>query len=210
MLSNRTIRRGIDERGWRVHSCDFPGVFRDFGGDADSFHAARRAYTNDGSMLKRLALLLAVSIAALATSPPLDAAQGSWLWPIEQQRQVIRSFEEPAHEYAAGHRGIKIAAALGASVRAPTDALVLFSGSVAGRGVVTLETPTGFVITLEPITSVLTSGESVAAGDIIGSVATGGPSPPGQLHVGVRLEGRYIDPLPFFGKIPRAVLYPCC
>ncbi len=152
------------------------------------------------------ALLAALFLGGAATAGEPDF----WQWPVEQRRELARHFEQPEHEYAAGHRGIKIVADVGASVLSPAGATVLFRGMVAGRGVLTIETAAGLVITLEPIDSALNPGDTVAAGAIVGAVSTGGPSPPGQLHIGVRLDGHYIDPLPFFGKIPRAVLLPCC
>lgn len=147
---------------------------------------------------------------ALGLAPPAAPAGEQWQWPVDERRHVMRAFEQPVHDYAAGHRGMKIAAAVGGEVIAPTDARVVFRGAVAGRDVITLETSVGLIITLEPVSSDLTAGESVARGAAVGTLATGGPSPPGQLHVGVRLDGNYLDPLPFFGKVPRAVLYPCC
>lgn len=167
-------------------------------------------------MVKKLALSMLISLSVvLATAPGANSWSATteseyWAWPVEQQRQVVHAFEEPAHEYAAGHRGIKIGGNIGSTVTAPTDAVVLFRGNVAGRGVMTLETPGGLVITLEPILSTLSAGAVVPRGTILGEVGIGGPSPPGQVHIGVRLDGHYLDPLPFFGKIPRAVLYPCC
>ena len=38
----------------------------------------------------------------------------------------------------------------------------------------------------------------------------GGHAVPGTLHFGVRLHGRYINPMLLLGGVPRAVLVPCC
>ena len=37
-----------------------------------------------------------------------------------------------------------------------------------------------------------------------------GPVPAGPLHVGVRIDKRYVNPRGLFGLPPRAVLLPCC
>jgi len=50
----------------------------------------------------------------------------------------------------------------------------------------------------------------VSAGQEIGAVDVGGHTPSGALHIGVRRDGAYINPLLLFGDIPRSILLPCC
>lgn len=133
-----------------------------------------------------------------------------WRWPVDGQRRVVEPFRAPAHEYGPGHRGIDIAAPVGSAARAPADGVVAFRGTVVDRPLLTIEHATGLVVTFEPLASDLTPGDVVAAGESIGTVATGGHTPPGLLHVGVRWHGDYLNPLPLFGELPRAVLLPCC
>lgn len=47
-------------------------------------------------------------------------------------------------------------------------------------------------------------------GDALGTIDLGGHAAAGTLHLGVRLDGAYIDPMLLFGGAPRAVLLPCC
>ena len=93
---------------------------------------------------------------------------------------------------------------------APDAGTVAFAGSVAGRGVVTIDHGGGLVSTLEPVVPLVAAGDVVARGEAIGTLSTGGHAPPGQLHLGARLDGEYINPLRLLGDLPWAVLLPCC
>jgi murein DD-endopeptidase MepM/ murein hydrolase activator NlpD len=136
-----------------------------------------------------------------------------WQWPV-RPAAVIHGFEAPPTQYAAGHRGIDLAAAAGAPVTAPADGTVRFVGTVAGRPVVTLDHGGGVLSSYEPVAatvstfSALTVGATVRAGETIGVVATGGHCEARCLHVGVRIDGAYVSPLLFFDRVPRAILLP--
>ncbi len=139
-----------------------------------------------------------------------DVPAEDWLWPVPGPRRVLVPFRAPTHVYGPGHRGIDIAAAVGAEVRSPAAGTVAFRGVVVDRALLTVDHGGGLVTTFEPLESPLASGDRVSAGDPLGTVAVGGHAPPGTLHVGVRLDGEYINPLLLFGGVPRAVLLPCC
>lgn len=132
-----------------------------------------------------------------------------WTWPVEPFR-LHRPYEAPAHEYGPGHRGIDLVAVGSATVVAPAEGVVAFSGAVAGRGILTIDHGDELVSTLEPVESDLSPGTVVGRGEPVASLSTGGHSDPGALHLGVRLEGEYINPLLLLGGVPRAVLLPCC
>jgi murein DD-endopeptidase MepM/ murein hydrolase activator NlpD len=162
-------------------------------------------------------LLVAIGSAQVATaavapgagsSPPPDGAV--WVWPVEGARAVAEPFVAPAHEFAAGHRGIDLELLHSGVVRAPAGGIVAFSGQVAGRGIVTIDHGGGLVTTLEPVESELAEGTAVSRGEMVGILALGGHTAPGRLHFGVRLDGRYINPILLLGGVPRAVLVPCC
>lgn len=146
------------------------------------------------------------SHAALVEAPP----DGSWLWPVAGRREVAEPFRAPAHDYGPGHRGIDIIAPVGVDVRAPADGVVAFRGTVVDRPLLTIDHGGGIVTTFEPLASDLRPGDVVTAGRPVGTVAVGGHTRPGSLHLGVRVHGVYTNPLPLFGAIPRAVLLPCC
>lgn len=173
------------------------------------------------------AVLLLVALCVLAPAPAAgagsrtgpqaasestaDAAPGyPWTWPVEGARTVTQQFRAPAHEYGPGHRGMDVAAVPAGGVRSPAAGVVAFRGDVAGRPLITIDHGHGYVTTLEPVASTLAPGTAVAAGDEVGTTAAGGHAASGTLHVGVRVDGRYVNPRGLFGGLPRAVLLPCC
>ncbi|MFG6491761.1 murein hydrolase activator EnvC family protein [Microbacterium sp. P03] len=144
-------------------------------------------------------------VGASASAP--DAAR--WVWPIAGAR-IERPYAAPAHAYGPGHRGIDLLGGSGVAVRAPDSGVIAFSGAIAGRGIVTIDHGAGLVTTLEPVASELVAGTAVDGGQEVATLAAGGHTPAGALHLGVRLDGRYINPLVLLGGVPRAVLLPCC
>lgn len=171
-------------------------------------HTRRRSPGMRVVVLAALLSLLSLLPGAASASEP-DGA-GSWRWPVDGTREVAEPFRAPAHDYGPGHRGVDIVAAVGQVVRAPADGVVAFRGVVVDRPLLTLDHGGGIVSTFEPVDSDLAPGTVVAAGDELGTVATGGHTPAGQMHLGVRVDGRYINPMLMFGDVPRAVLLPCC
>ncbi len=176
---------------------------------------ARRANARALAVAVCVATLLCAAGTAQARGDDAPAPGGTvalsrdWEWPVRPFR-LERPFVAPAHEYGPGHRGIDMAPLGDDTVRAPAPGVVAFSGQVAGRGVVTIDHGDGLVSTLEPVASDLAAGAVVAAGTAVGRLATGGHAAAGTLHLGVRLDGAYINPLVLLGGVPRAVLLPCC
>ena len=121
---------------------------------------------------------------------------------------MTRAFLAPASPYAAGHRGIDLAAAAQQPVLAPRDGVVSFAGLVVDRPVLSITQPGDVIVTVEPVDAVVAVGDRVHAGQTIGTVGSGGHCPPGCLHLGVRLHGSYVSPLLYLGELPRAVLLP--
>lgn len=142
--------------------------------------------------------------------PDADTDGAFWTWPIAGPRVVLEPYRAPAHAYGAGHRGVDIAAGSGATVIAPAAGVVAFRGTVVDRPLLTVAHADGLVTTFEPVESTLNPGDAVAEGDALGTVSTGGHTSPGALHLGVRRDGAYINPLLLFGEAPRAILLPCC
>ncbi len=145
-----------------------------------------------------------------ADSPSEALTDGQWLWPVSGPRVVVNPFRAPAQPWSAGHRGIDVALLSGTTIRAPAPGVVAFRGTVADRPLITISHAGGLVTTLEPVLSTLNPGDPVTTGTDVGTLAVGGHSAPGALHVGVRWHGAYINPLLLFGGVPRAVLLPCC
>lgn len=142
-----------------------------------------------------------------ATQQQADSSH-NWRWPVPQPARVTRAFDLP-HRYAAGHRGIDIAAAPASPVTAVADGTVRFVGVVVDRPVLSVQHADGLISTYEPVTSELRRGEPVAAGQQIGTVATHPMHQPGGgLHLGARIGDDYLDPLTLLARPPRAVLLP--
>lgn len=142
--------------------------------------------------------------------PPVLAlllALALWAWPLPPPHPVIRPFEAPPTPYAAGHRGIDVAAAVGSEVRAPAAGVVRFAGVVVDRPLVSLDHGGGVISTLEPVEPSVATGDRVERGDVVG-VLVAGHCAAGCLHLGARVAGGYVNPLLFLGGVPRAVLYP--
>ena len=132
-----------------------------------------------------------------------------WEWPLRGFR-MIQPYIAPAHEYAAGHRGIDLEPLSDPEVRAPAAGTVAFVGTVVDRGILTIDHGDGYVTTFEPVTTDLAPADTVTAGAVVARISAGGHATAGSLHFGVRLDGRYINPLLLLGGVPRAVLLPCC
>jgi len=154
-------------------------------------------------------LVTALLVVLPAAARPPSAAAG-WQWPVDGARHVVTPFQAPAHDYGPGHRGIDLSAPMGVVIHAPADGVVAFRGTVVDRPLITIDHGAGLVTTFEPANSALNPGAVVVAGDEIGVVASGGHSPADQLHLGVRFDGVYINPMLMFGEVPRAILLPCC
>jgi murein DD-endopeptidase MepM/ murein hydrolase activator NlpD len=140
---------------------------------------------------------------------------------------VVRGFELPAGPYGPGHRGLDIAVPVGERARAPTAGRVTFAGPVTGAIWVSLAVAPGVVVTLGPLLDrAVATGRPVRTGDPLGRVAPGhgrvaaghGSAPGGglvpaagaaaTLHLSLRVDGEYVDPLPYLVDRPRPRLAP--
>ncbi|MFB7945166.1 murein hydrolase activator EnvC family protein [Kitasatospora phosalacinea] len=133
-------------------------------------------------------------------------------WPVGDRSGLLRRFDPPPTRWAAGHRGVDLAAEPGSVVRAAAPGVVTFAGEVAGRPVVVV-THTGsgappLRTTYLPVAASATVGTGVAAGDPIGVVAAdSGHCPVACLHWGLLRGDHYLDPLALLGS-GRARLLP--
>ncbi len=142
-----------------------------------------------------------------AGAKPDDSVRAGWVWPIAEPHPIVRPFIAPDTPYSSGHRGIDIAAPVGASVRSPADGVVHFSGFVVDRYLVSIDHDGGLISSFEPVLSTLAEGTIVRRGEQIGALQSGHCGAP-CLHFGVRLHGQYISPLNYLGGISHSVLLP--
>lgn len=142
--------------------------------------------------------MLVCSAVLLSVLPAAPArASGSWTWPVTGA--VIRAFDSPGSPYGSGHRGVDIAAPVGTLVRAPAAGVVSFAGKVGGRLFVTIDHGGGLLSTCSFLSGLLVrKGELVVQGQGIALSGTGhvGDTTP-NVHLGVRLNGQYVDPLDY-------------
>jgi murein DD-endopeptidase MepM/ murein hydrolase activator NlpD len=145
-----------------------------------------------------LSLILSFGTLYGVARAPSEA--GRFGWPVEAPR-VVRRFDPPPRPWLAGHRGVDLAAAPGAVVRAAGAGTVVFAGALAGRGVVSVAHPGGLRTTYEPVGSDLHAGDPVLAGQPIGTLTAGHPGCPSAacLHWGLRRGDQYLDPLALLG-----------
>ena len=104
-----------------------------------------------------------------------SACRRGWLWPLEPLPgdkavpQVMRPFDPPDHPWLSGHRGIDLAVQQGRRIRAPADGVITFTGSVAGKDVVSIRHGK-LTSTYEPAKSSLPEGTRLQAGTVWGKV----------------------------------------
>lgn len=163
------------------------------------------------------------------TTVELTASRLRYRSPTAESRpRVIRPFEKPTQRWSAGHRGVDLAVPVNdRRVYAPAPGKVVFSGTVVNRKVLVIAHPDGRRSTFEPMDEALPVGTTVAAGDVIGTVAVtaSGNSERSYrrcstpcLYWGVRQggargdgsgkEAEYINPMSLLGSKKPSILLP--
>jgi len=135
----------------------------------------------------------AASAAIVARSAPPSI----WTWPLDGVPVVVRTFTPPPRPWLAGHRGVDLAGREGLVVRAAGRGVIVYAGSVAGRGVVSVDHAGGLRTTYEPVFGSVRAGQVVMAGESLGELETGHAGCPvvACLHWGLRRGETYLDPL---------------
>ena len=115
----------------------------------------------------------APSSAHVPSTVELTASRLHYRSPTADSRpRVIRPFEKPAQRWSTGHRGVNLAVPENdRRVYAPAPGKVVFSGTVVNRKVLVIAHPDGRRSTFEPMDEALPVGTTVAAGDVIGTIA---------------------------------------
>jgi murein DD-endopeptidase MepM/ murein hydrolase activator NlpD len=163
-----------------------------------------------------VAVVVAVLVVLLGTTgaasipAELVATQSTsrWSWPTAS-RVVVRPWDAPATDHGPGHRGLDVSSSPGTPVRAPADGTVAFAGPVGGRSVVTIDHGDELVSTLDPVVPSVSAGTDVRRGERVGTVGSGHcPATAPCLHLGARVDGRYVDPSPLLPPPEWPVLLP--
>ena len=176
-----------------------------------------------GWRLFLLAALLAAGVVAPAAAPVAVAGRLSSWAPVEPRSPrvpalgmpvtgpVVRGFDARAGPSGPGHRGIDIAAPVGELVRAPAAGRVVFAGPVAGVNWVTLVVAPGMLVTLGPLLDPGATATRVRSQAPLGRIGPGHAATPAAsatLHLSVRVDGVYVDPLVYLVDRPRPRLVP--
>jgi septal ring factor EnvC (AmiA/AmiB activator) len=108
-------------------------------------------------------------------------------------------------EFGPGVRGVKLAAPAGSLAAAPAPGTVRFAGAIAGLGWVTVEVEPGVLVSVGPLDRIaVRAGAQVGARTVLGRLHADHDR---ALHLGLRVGGAYVDPLPHLARVgpPRLV-----
>jgi murein DD-endopeptidase MepM/ murein hydrolase activator NlpD len=132
------------------------------------------------------------------------AGASGWTWPVVGP--VIQAFDPPDTPYGSGHRGIDIAAEVGTTIVAPAQGTVTFAGPVGGYLFMTIDHGGGLSSTYSWLSARLVrKGDHVVQDQPIATTGWGHPGAPiPHLHLGVKLDGAYVDSLSYLGPVSLA------
>lgn len=131
-----------------------------------------------------------------------------------QAPELVRSYLQPTSDYSSGHRGVDYRVSLGQKIYAPVSGTVWFAGKVVNRPLLTLRSPAGNLIEVEPVCSTLVSNTKVKQKEEIGQVCDGDASyrPHCEamrcLHFSYRTPDGYLSPIWIMGNLRPSVLAP--
>ena len=153
-----------------------------------------------------LMVLLAAVWTVLAGPFATAAPTSGYVWPLDPRPSVVRGYDAPPQPWAPGHRGVDLLGRAGQPVLAAGDGVVLFRGTIAGRGVLTVGHPNGWHTTYEPVTGAPVVGTPVRAGRQIALLTSvqSHCAPRVCLHWGLLVAPDvYRDPLTMFdSRVP--------
>lgn len=161
------------------------------------------------ALLGAFALLVVFALLGAGMAPAAPTAGPGWDWPLSPKPAVVRAFDPPDKPWLSGHRGVDLKAAHdGVPVTSPADGVVSFVGVVVDRPVITIDHGDGLRSSFEPVSSALAKGDSVAKGQVIGTLDPGHCGPAPCLHWGVRRGDDYVNPLAFVIDLRPSILLP--
>jgi murein DD-endopeptidase MepM/ murein hydrolase activator NlpD len=125
----------------------------------------------------------------IAAESDLDRA----LWRQPVDAPIVDFFRPPSNPYGPGNRGLEYRTTPGQAVTAVADGEVVFAGQVGGRMFVVVAHSASLRSTYAFLHRVVVArGDQVSQGQLVATAGTG-------LHLTARVNGRYVDPLPYFG-----------
>jgi murein DD-endopeptidase MepM/ murein hydrolase activator NlpD len=146
--------------------------------------------------------------AAVATGPlpgfaaGQTAASGAMTLPVTGPvTSPFGSRGSPVNGAQEFHEGIDIGAAQGTPIRSAAAGTVSFAGQMSGYGNIVIVQHAGGLSTRYAHQSAMlvTAGQPVAAGEVIGAVGATGEATGPHLHFEVRLNNVAVNPAPYLG-----------
>jgi peptidoglycan DL-endopeptidase CwlO len=162
-----------------------------------SVRVERQEWDAQAAALAAASARLATVAAAPASGGDLHAptpttSVGGFGWPV--QGTIVSPFGE---RWGRLHSGIDIAAPAGTPIGASAAGTVVFSGSMSGYGLLVVIQHAGGIATAYAHNSsnAVTVGQTVAQGQVIGSVGCTGHCYGDHVHFEVRVDGSPVDPI---------------
>lgn len=168
--------------------------------------------------------LAATCLACIAICPPSFMCDSPVLgiacaatWPLGSPRDSLILGYQEAYSFQGEdcvHRGVDLPGGVGSAVKAPCSGTVVFAGEVPANHAdggsqdgptmtaVSIGLEDGCRLTLMPLQELaLSQGDPVEEGCLVGTLAASGDRSSSQshLHMGLKRDGRYCDPLSLFG-----------
>ena len=145
--------------------------------------------------------VIAVAIIGLLGTMVVPARAAQWLIP-PVDGPIAARFDAPASRWGPGHRGIDYAVPPGTAVRAAGTGTVTFAGPVATTVAVTIDHGGGMETTYTDLGDALVvAGQTVTQGHVIGHSAEAHAGGIEGVHLGVIVNGRYVDPEQHVGPL---------
>jgi murein DD-endopeptidase MepM/ murein hydrolase activator NlpD len=173
--------------------------------DRAQFAAEVAAEAAEEAAIEQLLASLVVPGSATATVPAGDAFL-SWPIPSAPITSPFGPRLDPVTGLASFHPGIDFGATMGTPIHAAADGTVVYAGPESGYGNFTCVSHGGDIATCYAHQSVIlvTLGEQVSRGQVIGLVGSTGYSTGPHLHFEVRIDGKVADPMPWLTSNPEA------
>lgn len=130
---------------------------------------------------------------------------GAFVWPCPSSTRVTSDYGNrlsPTAGASSNHKGIDIGADYGAAIVAAADGSVAFAGYNSGMGnYVMISHGSGLYTVYGHCSALLVStGDTVTAGQTIAQVGSTGISTGNHLHFGVSKDGAYVSPWNYLGR----------
>lgn len=140
------------------------------------------------------------SVAASTSGGASAIGSGSMVWPVPSCQVITTYFGQVDEVHSHPHKGVDIGASYGSTIVAPDSGTVVMAGAGAGYegygNVVAIDHGNGLISLCAHMSSVaVSSGQTVAKGQVIGYVGSTGHSTGPHCHFEVRLNGTPVNPM---------------